>query len=231
MNAALRYASQICYSSKETLQFTYDMALKFKDIEGCYVECGCAAGAQIIAMASAAKDKKIFAFDSFDGIPLPSNRDDQMPGIAILTKAEQKALPDAGKQALVSSGATVVTLENFYGHLAEAFGNNLETYDSFPPIYYAGPQTRNVFAVKGWFEHTIPSFNTGQIALLRLDGDLYYSTWVCLEHLFPKVISGGCVIIDDIELPGCKAAVDEYFSLIGYQPDYKYVSNICYFFK
>lgn len=212
---ALDYAERIAYSSKETLRFTYDMAVRYKDSPGVFVEAGVAAGAQIIAMMSGAPGKLIYAFDSFQGIPLPSNRDDQMPGIAMLTKVEQRALPSPGKQALISSGATLVSEGDFWHNIDTAFG----------------PKKHSVKVVKGWFEDTIPDYETGPIALLRLDGDLYNSTWVCLQHLFPKVVSGGIVIIDDWNLPGCQAACVEYFELIGYQPEWKFISDIAYFEK
>ena len=213
MQSPLDYAEQIAYSSKDTLQFSYDMAVKFKDTAGVYVECGVAAGAQVIAMAAGAPDKIIYAFDSFEGIPLPSNRDDQMPGIRRLKEWEQKALPDPGKQVLESSGATAVSLDNFLEHIENSLG-----------------KYHKVYAVPGWFEETVIDFNY-HIAILRLDGDLYNSTWVCLQHLFPKVIQGGCVIIDDWNLKGCQDACKEYFALIDYKPDYKFISDICYFFK
>ena len=53
----------------------------------------------------------------------------------------------------------------------------------------------------------------GDIAILRLDGDWYASTKICLEYLFHKVVPGGFVIIDDYgTYDGCKRAVDEYLS-------------------
>jgi hypothetical protein len=68
---------------------------------------------------------------------------------------------------------------------------------------------------EGLFEHTLPmavgTALVGSIAVLRLDGDLYESTKVCLEHLYPLVSVGGWVIVDDWNLPGCRKAVDEYF--------------------
>lgn len=210
----LDYAKRIAYSSEETLMFTYEQAVKFKDFDGAYVECGVAAGAQIIAMAHGAPDKIIYAFDSFNGIPFPSNRDDQMPGIKRLTKYEISQLPDPGKQVLKSSGATVVSYESFITHLVDS-----------------GIETHNITVIIGWFEEALEDHDTGEISILRLDGDLYNSTWVCLQHLFPKVIKGGCVIIDDWQLPGCRAACEEYFKLIGYEPDYKFISNIAYFYK
>jgi hypothetical protein len=210
----LEYAAKIAYSSEETLLFSYKMARKFKDSPGVYCECGVAAGAQIIAMAYGAPNKTIYAFDSFEGIPLPSNRDDQMPGIAMLSKTEQMLLPDPGKQVLESSGATSVSEEDFWNHISDS-----------------GLKYPQIFTIKGWFENTVPKFKAAEISILRLDGDLYNSTWVCLQHLFPKVIPGGCVIIDDWTLPGCQAACKEYFALIGYEPDYKFISTIAYFYK
>jgi hypothetical protein len=210
----LQYAARIAYSTIETLNFTYETALHYRYHEGVFCECGVAAGAQIIAMAHAAPNKTIYAFDSFEGIPLPSNRDDQMPGLLMLSPTEQKMLPDPGAQVLESSGATVVTLDEFKNHCIGS-----------------GVGTRNIKPVRGWFEETVQNFGREKIALLRLDGDLYNSTFVCLKHMFPKVIKGGCVIIDDYELPGCRGACDDYFNLIGYTPEYKSVSNIKYIIK
>lgn len=65
--------------------------------------------------------------------------------------------------------------------------------------------------VKGWFRDTIPGAAVEEISLLRLDGDMYESTWVVLTNLYPKVAAGGFVIIDDYgALPNCKAAIDEF---------------------
>lgn len=224
----LEYAAKICYSSRQTLEFTYDMALKYKDSNGVYVECGVAAGAQIIAMAHGAPNKIIYAFDSFQGIPLPSNRDDQMPGIAMLTKTEQNMLPDPGHQSLVSSGATVVTQNDFLSNILMALTPC--TFLGSVSLSYINT-LNNIKVVEGWFEETLKSYDTGEIALLRLDGDLYNSTWVCLQHLFQKVIKGGCVIIDDWNLKGCRDACTEYFELIGYKPEWKFISDIAYFYK
>lgn len=214
MTHPLTYASKIAYSSYDTLKFSFDMAVKYKNFPGCYVETGVAAGAQIIAMSAGAPNKRIYAFDSFCGIPLCSNRDDQMPGIAMLTKAEQKALPSPGKQALKSSGATAVSVEDFMDHLKNS-----------------GIDYRNIVTVPGWFEETIPTYDTGPIAILRLDGDLFHSTWVCLQYLFPAVLKHGLVIVDDFNLQGCRDACTEYFQLIGYEPELKFISDIAYFEK
>lgn len=220
----LQYAERIAYSSKETLHFTYDMAKKYHNSPGVYVECGVAAGAQIIAMAHGSPNKIIYAFDSFEGIPLPSNRDDQYPGIRKLTESERKELPDPGKQVLESSGATVVSEIDVYNHIKNAFNGRKFGESQCPVLGF------HLHLVKGWFEETVIGFKE-DIAILRLDGDLYNSTFVCLQHLFPKVIQGGCVIIDDWNLKGCQDACKEYFELIGYEPKYQFISDIAFFYR
>jgi O-methyltransferase len=73
-----------------------------------------------------------------------------------------------------------------------------------------------VIFVKGLFQDTLPSLDAGPFALIRLDGDLYESTYVALKALYPKVSPGGFVIIDDYgAVPACQAAVLGYRSLMG----------------
>jgi O-methyltransferase len=69
--------------------------------------------------------------------------------------------------------------------------------------------------IKGWFEDTVPVWAQQQrpIAVLRLDGDWYDSTILCLEHLWPLVSQGGIVIIDDYYTwDGCSKAVHDHLS-------------------
>jgi O-methyltransferase len=70
---------------------------------------------------------------------------------------------------------------------------------------------KQVVFVPGFFQETLPSLEAGPFALMRLDGDMYESTIVALNSLYPKLSPGGFVIIDDYALSGCKAAVDDFF--------------------
>ena len=59
----------------------------------------------------------------------------------------------------------------------------------------------------------IASQAPGRIALLRLDTDWYESTYHELEHLWPRLVEGGVLIIDDYgHWQGTRRAVDEYFA-------------------
>jgi hypothetical protein len=69
----------------------------------------------------------------------------------------------------------------------------------------------------GWFQDTlrvVPD-NLDAIAVLRIDGDWYESTKICLETLVPRVSPGGIVVIDDYgKWPGCRKAVDEFMAAL-----------------
>ena len=71
---------------------------------------------------------------------------------------------------------------------------------------------KNIKFIKGKVEVTLKSYAPKKIALLRLDTDWYQSTKYELEILFPRLVKGGVLIIDDYGYwKGCKKAVDEYF--------------------
>lgn len=67
-----------------------------------------------------------------------------------------------------------------------------------------------VVFLRGWFKDTLPQAPIEQLAILRLDGDMYGSTMEALENLYPRLSAGGFCIIDDYALHGCRAAVDDY---------------------
>ena len=63
----------------------------------------------------------------------------------------------------------------------------------------------------GWFKDTLPTAQINQLAVLRLDGDMYSSTMDSLLSLYHKVSAGGYVIIDDYgAVANCRQAVDDF---------------------
>lgn len=71
----------------------------------------------------------------------------------------------------------------------------------------------SVIFYKGWFQDTIPELgkDPSEIAILRLDGDWYESTKICLEFLFNRVSKGGVILIDDYYCwEGCRKATDDF---------------------
>jgi hypothetical protein len=75
----------------------------------------------------------------------------------------------------------------------------------------------NVDLIEGDIRETVPRYLSENkqmsLAIVNIDLDLYEPTKVALEHLFPLIVRGGVVILDDYEgFPGAKKAVDEYLA-------------------
>jgi O-methyltransferase len=68
-----------------------------------------------------------------------------------------------------------------------------------------------VVFLSGWFKDTLRSAPIEQLAILRLDGDMYGSTMDALTALYPKLTPGGFCIVDDYgAIEACKQAVTDY---------------------
>jgi hypothetical protein len=82
--------------------------------------------------------------------------------------------------------------------------------------------------VKGPVESTIPATIPDQLAILRLDTDWYESTKHELDHLYPRLVSGGILIIDDYgHWQGARQAVDEYFARQNLKPLLSRIDYTC----
>ena len=165
-------------------------------IQGSLVECGTWRGGSVGMMAlahlagSPTPTRRIELFDSFEGLPQPTAKD----GAKAATYARGRVTG-----ALDTIDACVAPLEENRSLLEGSIGypGELTTYH------------------RGWFQDTVPAAapGLGPIALLRLDGDWYESTLICLDHLYDLVPAGGVVVIDDYgHWEGCRRAVDEYLA-------------------
>lgn len=104
----------------------------------------------------------------------------------------------------------------------EQVQTNFEGYDLL---------TDQVKFVKGWFSDTLPGLEVEKLALLRLDGDMYESTIVALENLYPKLSIGGYVIVDDYGLPNCRRAIADYREFHGIDTDLVAIDNSSVYFS
>lgn len=203
---------QWCFcGSRESLEQVYNLALKCADIKGDFVECGIASGSGIAAMKRAVPDKKVWGYDSFQGIQMAGPKDEEQPGKGQITHNVDVPLNDL----LVSSGVTVCSREWVDG-LLKGWGFVESDF----------------ILVEGWVQHTLPKMKPDKIALLRLDMDIYDATIVALEHLWVRLSNGGVLLIDDGNLKGVVNAVEDYFARIGYTPNWvKDSENPYYLFK
>jgi O-methyltransferase len=184
-------ANQFTMVSKERLINLYNQCEKFRNTSYSFVECGVAKGGCLSLMAHvASKNNKIYGFDSFEGMPAITNKD----------------LGDYNKSN-IHNGVVGLNLS----------GGIESVYTTFQTLHV---DMKNTTLIKGFFQDTlnVPENidNIGEIGVLRLDGDWYESTLVCLEKLYDKVVVGGVIIIDDYgHWVGAKRATDEFRTKYG----------------
>lgn len=67
--------------------------------------------------------------------------------------------------------------------------------------------------VTGWYEATMPVARPQSIALLHVDCDFYDPVRLVLETLYPRVVPGGYVVLNDYgAFQGCRTATDEFLA-------------------
>lgn len=171
--------------------------LEANGVEGAIVECGVWRGGSAMAalyalIASGRVDREIFLYDTFAGMSAPGVNDGR----------QEHELFARYRNEHGSSNWCLATLEDVKANVARC------DY----------PFSKVVF-VQGKVEETIPARIPDKIALLRLDTDWYESTLHELNHLYPRLVEGGVLIIDDYgKWGGCRQAVDEYFEKHGPRP-------------
>jgi len=165
------------------------LAMLSEGLPGAFVECGVWRGGSAFLMADLLRrahvhDRKVWLFDSFEGLPEPKEID----GRAASAYAAEKDSP-----------------ANYYNCSA-----SLEEVKETARHLELAPYTE---CVKGWFAQTLPSTRerVGPIALLRIDADWHDSVRCCLDQLYDQVVPGGLITFDDYYIwEGCTIAIHEF---------------------
>ena len=176
------------------------------NLQGDYVECGVWKGGAVGLMALANKrfgktPRHLHLFDTFEGIPEP---DEAIDGARAVREARQFGAETKGR--MVANPQLYENMGRGVGTL-ELNKELIEGEIGYSPDY--------LHYHVGFFQDTVPeqASQIKEISILRLDGDWYASTKVCLDYLYDKVASGGFIIIDDYgAYEGCQKAVDEFFA-------------------
>jgi O-methyltransferase len=70
--------------------------------------------------------------------------------------------------------------------------NEQSVFENFDRFFVKRPMVH-----KGWFKETLPAGLPEKIAFAYLDGDMYESIMQSLQHVYPRMSSGGIAVIDD----------------------------------
>lgn len=182
------------------------LADKYRHVQGVVVECGTWRGGMVSGIGQLLNDpsRKYYLFDSFEGLPVPTDEDGQHAFDWAADKTSDLYFDNCSAEIAYAEKATKL----------------------------AG--LKNVELIKGWFSDTLPHFDKSQkIAILRLDGDWYDSTMQCLDNLYDSVVPGGLIIIDDYYTwDGCSRAVHDFLSKRGLADRVRTFNNsVCYIEK
>ncbi|MFF3767676.1 TylF/MycF/NovP-related O-methyltransferase [Streptomyces sp. NPDC001922] len=165
-------------------------------LPGAVVECGVWRGGSMQAVARTLlsigdTSRDLYLFDTFEGMPPPTEKDRRRDG-----EMASDLLSRRSKDHPIWA---IATLDDVQEGMAQ--------------IPY--PEDR-VHYVPGRVEDTIPAGAPEEIAVLRLDTDWYASTRHELEYLYPRLVSGGVLLIDDYGWwQGSREAVDEFLEKTG----------------
>lgn len=165
-------------------------------VPGAVVECGVWRGGSMHAVArtldmAGDHSRDLYLFDTFEGMTQPSEHDRRHDG-----RTADHLLAASDRSAGVWAHASLEDVREGFGQVP---------YPAERIHYVPGP-----------VEKTVPGQAPEQIALLRLDTDWYTSTKHELDHLYPRLVSGGVLIIDDYGYwKGSRKATDEFLERTG----------------
>lgn len=165
-------------------------------LQGDIVECGVWRGGSMMAvalalMARGEASRHLYLYDTFEGMSEPTAADKSHTG--------------------ESAEAQLARTARGEGVWCEAGLDDVQAN-----LWSTGYPKDKIHFVQGKVEDTIPGTLPERIALLRLDTDWYESTRHELQHLYPRLVQHGPLIIDDYgHWQGARRAVDEYFEGAG----------------
>jgi hypothetical protein len=172
------------------------------EVPGDLVECGVWRGGSVMLIAHTllrlgSTDRRLWLYDTFAGMVSPSHEDVQeMSG-----RSAGEILAEHEKTAD----------DPFWGLASRAV-----VEENVASTRYPGDRVR---FIEGDVQTTIPAHVPEQIALLRLDTDWYASTRHELEHLYPRLATGGVLIVDDYGYwRGARKATDELLASLPLRP-------------
>lgn len=163
-------------------------------IEGDVVECGVWRGGSMVVVAktllSLGSVRDLYLCDTFEGMSAATEHDRAFDGRSADSMLDATARKEGNSVWCIAGEEDVRQNLGRTGY----------------------PGERQHF-VRGKVEDTLPAAAPEKIALLRLDTDWYESTRHELEVLYPRLVDGGVLILDDYGYwQGARKAVDEYFA-------------------
>ena len=162
------------------------------NIEGDIAEAGVWKGGITIHYAGIVKhyksNKKVINIDSFCGCPSIDKEKKQTLNLGNSNNADIRKFD-----------------KSWEGKLSCSLEEVKENFKKFNLL------NDNIVFIEGFFCNTLPYIDQDlKLSILRIDCDLYQSTYEVLEYLYPKLSKGGYVVFDDYKFPRSRQAIFDY---------------------
>jgi Macrocin-O-methyltransferase (TylF) len=168
-------------------------------LPGSFIEAGCALGGSAILVATLKNtERPLLVYDVFGMIPPP-------------TKEDTSDVHDRYK-TIVEGKSKGIGGDNYYGYeqnLYELVQSNFENFG-------ISCETQSVSLIKGLLQDTMSLDEP--VAFAHIDVDWYEPVMESLMRIFPNLVVGGSIILDDYhDWGGCRKAADEYLQRVAGQ--------------
>ncbi|MFK7758051.1 MAG: TylF/MycF/NovP-related O-methyltransferase [Flavobacteriales bacterium] len=170
--------------------------LKAQSKSGLFIEAGCALGGSAVLIAKQKpRNASLNVYDVFGMIPPPTAEDPE-------EVHERYRIISEGKSAGIKG-------DRYYGYEADLYERVKKTLEAFG----IDQKRDHVELVKGLVQDTMEI--NEPVAFAHVDVDWYDPVKTCLERIFPHLIIGGSIILDDYhDWGGCRKATDEFLKTI-----------------
>ncbi len=187
-------AKKLTYLSERKLAslVTTCRSIEDKNLPGIFLEAGCALGGSAILLASIKRrERPLNVYDVFGMIPPPTK--DDTPDV------------HARYQTIVQGKSNGIGGDRYYGYIEDLY----DVVEGNLASFGIDCKTNSVSLIKGLVQETlVVDF---PVAFAHVDVDWYEPVKTCLERVFPRLVVGGSIILDDYhDWGGCRKATDEY---------------------
>lgn len=194
-------SENITYLSQRKLASLASTCRSIEDasLPGIFLEAGCALGGSAILAASLKSSARVLLiYDVFGMIPSPTEKDSQDVHDRYRTIVEGKADGLGG--------------DEYYGYMEDLY----EVVRANLKRFSINCEERSVSLIKGLVQETMKIDQP--VAFAHIDVDWYDPVMTCLERIFPNLVIGGSMILDDYhDWGGCRKATDEYLRRVSGQ--------------
>jgi len=166
-----------------------------KGVNGCIIEAGCALGGSAVVIASAkSPETSFYIYDTFNMIPPPSKKDG-------------KDVHDFYEK-IKAGGAPGIRGSKYYAYVENLYEKVRKIFLDFN----LDPILNNIHLIQGDILDTMQV--DCPVSFAHIDCDWYSSVMTCLERIWPNLVIGGTLVVDDYYAwSGCREAVDEFLAL------------------